>query len=135
MSPDIARMKELENRSTFGKVLAESSLRRSCDIRLHPRPKRCDDSCIAFCVGQHAADLSRFRSFFPNRIAISRVDRIFTVQIESPNVLRSRFQSESRGRGLLATTSGGSRIFARGVRQLVPLECPKPLHALSASDR
>jgi len=32
-------------------------------------------------------------------------------------------------------TSGGSRIFARGVRQLVPLECPKPLHALSPSDR
>ena len=30
--------------------------------------------------------------------------------------------------------SGGSRIFARGVRQLVPLECPKPLHALSPSD-
>ena len=31
-------------------------------------------------------------------------------------------------------TSGGSRIFARGVRQLVPLECPKPLYALSPSD-
>ena len=30
--------------------------------------------------------------------------------------------------------SGGSRIFARGVRQLVPLECPKPLYALSPSD-
>jgi len=28
-------------------------------------------------------------------------------------------------------SSGGSRIFARGVRQLVLLECPKPLHALS----
>ena len=34
-----------------------------------------------------------------------------------------------------SVTSGGSRIFARGVRQLVPLECPKPLHALSPSDR
>ena len=34
-----------------------------------------------------------------------------------------------------AVFSGGSRIFARGVRQLVPLECPKPLHALSPSDR
>ena len=33
------------------------------------------------------------------------------------------------------TYSGESRIFARGVRQLVPLECPKPLHALSPSDR
>ena len=31
-------------------------------------------------------------------------------------------------------SSGGSRIFARGVRQLVPLECPKPLYALSPSD-
>jgi len=30
--------------------------------------------------------------------------------------------------------SGGYRIFVRGVRQLVPLECPKPLHALSPSD-
>jgi len=30
--------------------------------------------------------------------------------------------------------SGGSRIFAGGVRQLVSLECPKPLHALSPSD-
>jgi len=30
--------------------------------------------------------------------------------------------------------SGGCRIFARGVRQLVPLECPNPLHALSPSD-
>ena len=30
--------------------------------------------------------------------------------------------------------SGESRIFARGVRQLVPLECPKPLYALSPSD-
>ena len=34
----------------------------------------------------------------------------------------------------LNVSSGGSRIFARGVRQLVPLECPKPLHALSPSD-
>ena len=25
--------------------------------------------------------------------------------------------------------------FCKGVRQLVPLECPKPLHALSPSDR
>jgi len=24
--------------------------------------------------------------------------------------------------------------FCKGVRQLVPLECPKPLHALSPSD-
>jgi len=30
--------------------------------------------------------------------------------------------------------SGESRIFASAVRQLVPLECPKPLHALSPSD-
>ena len=35
----------------------------------------------------------------------------------------------------MSSASGGSRIFARGVRQLVPLECPKPLHALSPSDR
>jgi len=38
-------------------------------------------------------------------------------------------------RTVTTSTSGGSRIFARGVRQLVPLECPKPLHALSPSDR
>ena len=31
-------------------------------------------------------------------------------------------------------SSGRSRIFARGVRDLVPLGCPKPLHALSPSD-
>jgi len=31
-------------------------------------------------------------------------------------------------------SSGGSRIFAMWVRQLVPLECPKPLHVLSLSD-
>jgi len=31
-------------------------------------------------------------------------------------------------RGVSPQISCGSKIFARGVRQLVPLECPKPLH-------
>jgi len=47
---------------------------------------------------------------------------------------RQSFMRIAGGRGP-NMASGGSRIFARGVRQLVPLECPKPLHALSPSDR
>jgi len=50
---------------------------------------------------------------------------------EPGHVLRRDARRTARAR---ETVSGGSRIFARGVRQLVPLECPKPLHALSPSD-
>jgi len=45
-------------------------VRCSCGIKSHPKQK-CfffDDSCIPFCVGKQAADLSRLK-FFPNRIA------------------------------------------------------------------
>ena len=66
---------------------------------------------------------------------------------QSVRTLRHQKNSASRQLGVNGETvrtigpdtlvlgpSGGSRIFARGVRQLVPLECPKPLHALSPSD-
>jgi len=74
-------------------------------IKLHPRQKCFEDLCVPFCVGKQAADLSRF-NFFSNRIAKkfkSNLKRnrdlfngIFIVQIESPNVQKSRFKSCSR---------------------------------------
>jgi len=45
-------------------------------IKLHPKQKCFDDSCISFCVGKQAADLSGFKSFL-NGIAQQ-------IQIKSP---------------------------------------------------
>jgi len=42
-------------------------VRCSFGIKLHPKQKRFDDSCISFCVGntyKQAADLSGFKNFF-----------------------------------------------------------------------
>jgi len=58
--------------------------------------------------------------------------RITSLKINSTRCSRSAITLLYNGD---VSVSGGSRIFARGVRQLVPLECPKPLHALSPYDR
>ena len=69
-------------------------VRCSFGIKSHPKQKCFDDSCISFCVGKQAADLSRFqiKSEIESR-SIDLLCRIFVVQIESQNVLNSGFIS------------------------------------------
>jgi len=71
-------------------------VRCSFGIKSHPKQKCFDDSCISFCVGKQAADLSRFqiKSEIESRSFESTLlYRIFVVQIESQNVLNSGFIS------------------------------------------
>jgi len=73
-------------------------VRCSFGIKLHPKQKRFDDACVGNMYKQ-AADLSGFKYFFSNRIAKKfksnlksnrdLLNRIFIVQIESLNVLKS----------------------------------------------
>ena len=75
-------------------------------IKLHPKQKCFDNSCIPFCACKQAADLSRFDSFLiesqklqiKSNLESNRdlLNRIFTARIESPDVLESLFRSQSR---------------------------------------
>ena len=68
----------------------------------HLKQKCFSDLCIPFYICKQAADLSRFESFFPNKSQISiksqenrdLLGRVFIVEVESPDVLKSRFKSQ-----------------------------------------
>ena len=84
---------------------ASQLVRCNFGIKLHPRQKFFDDSCIPFCVGKQASWFVAITFFLSNRISenFNRISntrgllkRLSIVQIKSPNVLKSLLPGHQR---------------------------------------